>query len=602
MPTDRADVEPESLVELWERSAARNPDHPLFGTKGPGKTFTWVTYRDVGRRIDDLRAGLAALGVGAGDAVGVIANNRVEWAVAAFAAYGRRARFVPMYEAELAAVWRYIVRDAGIKVLLVSTAAIRDRVREAVADVPGLALVVMEGGDEDGLAALERRGRAAPVPSERPGPNDPAALIYTSGTTGEPKGVLLSHRNFISNVKGGQHMFPELSAASRSLSILPWAHAYAQTAELYCFIDLGATIGIAAGRDTIVEDIGLVRPTYLIGVPRIFNRIHDGIWSQVRKAGGFKLKLFIAALAAARERRERGAGGLKARLLDRLVLAKIRERLGGRLVGALSGSARMNVEVAKFFFDLGVPVYDCYGTTETSPAVTMNSRAACKLGTVGRPIEKVRVVIDRSRVDDGGEDGEIVVHGPNVMLGYHNKPEATAAVMTPDGGLRTGDRGRLDEDGYLLVTGRFKEQFKLENGKYVFPAAIEEELALIPYVVNSMVYGDGRAFNVCLVVLDLGFLRARAEKLGLAVEAGELLLEDSPVGRAEREVIGLDLARHLEGKFANYEIPRRFVFVAEPFTVENGLLTQTLKLKRKPVLERYGSRLQALYEALGAAR
>jgi long-chain acyl-CoA synthetase len=602
MTIARADHQPENLVDLWEESAARHAGNPVFGTKRPDHTFGWVTYPQVGRRIDDLRAGLAALGVQPGDAVGLVANNRVEWAVAAFATYGRRARFVPMYEAELPAVWAYIVRDAGVKVLLVSTPAVRDRVREAVQGVPGLALVVIEGDGEDSLAALERRGRAAPVPSQKPQPDDVASLIYTSGTTGEPKGVLLSHRNFISNVKGGQHMFPELATESCSLSILPWAHAYGQTAELYNFIDLGAAIGIAASRDSIVEDIRLVRPTYLIGVPRIFNRIHDGIWSQVRKAGGVKLKLFTAALEAARDHREHGGLGITARLLDRLVLAKIRERFGGRLVGALSGSARMNVEVAKFFFDLGMPVYDCYGTTETSPAVTMNSRSACKLGTVGRPIEKVRVVIDRSRVDDGGDDGEIVVYGPNVMLGYHNKPEATAAVMTADGGLRTGDRGRIDEDGYLLVTGRFKEQYKLENGKYVFPAAIEEELQLVPWVVNSMVHGDGRPHNVCLVVLDLAFLRERAAKLGLGVEPGELLDDSSALGRAEREVIALELVRHLEGKFGNYEIPRQFVFIAEPFTVENGLLTQTLKLKRKPVLERYGASLQALYDSKYAAK
>jgi long-chain acyl-CoA synthetase len=361
---------------------------------------------------------------------------------------------------------------------------------------------------------------------------------------------------------------------------------------LYHFISFGGSIGVAGGPASIANDLIEVRPTYLITVPRVFNRIYDGVWASLRDHGGLKLKLFEAAVAAARRKRETGRSGLKFRLLDKLVFQKVRDRFGGRLCGALSGSAKMNVEIAQFFFDIGIPVYDCYGLTETSPAVSMNCPSAHKLGSVGRPVEKVTVVIDRSRVDDDSGEGEIIVYGPNVMLGYHNKPQATADVMTSDGGFRTGDRGKLDEDGFLHITGRFKEQYKLENGKYVFPGAVEEEIKLIPYVLNVMVFGEGRAFNECLVVPDLARLRQHGKELGLSVDPEAMLLADDAIGRQVRHLVGLDIANHLLGRFASYEIPRRFHFAVEDFTVANGLLTQTLKLKRKAVMERFADLLQ----------
>jgi len=598
MPYEREHETPDTLVEMWEQSVARHPGRSAFGTRDVLGRYTWTTFRDVGRRVDDVRAALARAGVGPGDAVGVIANNRVEWAVAAFATYGLGARFVPMYEAELPQTWKYIVRDSGTKVLFVSRPEIGARFEAMRAELPELErIVVFEARDGSGLAAFEADGRAAPQPSRRPDPDDVAQLIYTSGTTGEPKGVLLTHRNFTSNVRAALRLFTDLDASSRTLSILPWAHCYGQTADLYAFTSVGASIGIAGGPTTIAGDMLRVRPTHLIAVPRIFNRVHEAIHAKVRAEGGLTLRLFEAAVAAAHARRATGRATVRAAVLDTLVLSKIRARFGGRLKGALTGSAKMNLEIAEFFHDVGIPVYDCYGMTETSPAVTMNCPRAFKLGTVGRPIEHVRVVIDGSRVDDDTGEGEIIVYGPNVMVGYHNKPEATAAVMTADGGLRTGDRGHLDEDGYLHITGRFKEQFKLENGKYVFPAEIEEAIQLIPYVVNAVVVGDGRPFNVSLIVVEPVAFEKRARELGVTQPLDELLAGgcDGTLSAAH-EALCRDVASQLEGKLGGYEIPKRFLFTTEAFTVENGLLTQTLKLKRREVMARYGARIEALYE------
>ena len=593
-------VEPSNLVEFLENSVARYPARPLFGTKDATGAYQWATYGQIGRRVDDLRGGLAGLGVGRGDAVGIIANNRTEWAIAAYATYGLGARFVPMYESELPKVWQYIVADSALKVLFVSKPEILEKVRELSGEIPTLEkLILIEGCGAGSMTALEAEGRAKPVPSLHPGADEIAVLIYTSGTTGEPKGVLLSHGNCTSNSIAGVKMFPELRGEGDvSLSILPWAHSYGLTAELNAMTYLGSSVGFIESVKTVVQDMALVRPTWLITVPRVFNRIYNGLWEKMNERGGIVRKLFVMGVEAGKKRRELREEGrscllneLKFKLADGTVFAMIRRKMmGGRLKGAMSGSAAMNVEIAHFFFDIGIPIYDCYGMTEASPAIAMNASFAYRLGSVGRAIEKVRIVIDSSVVEPGAKDGEIIVHGPNVMKGYHNKPEKTREVLTPDGGLRTGDRGRFDEDGYLYITGRIKEQFKLENGKFVFPAALEEDISLVPWVQNVLVAGENRPFTVGLVVPDFAMLTKYAEKHGLSADIGEL------VANADiQTMITGEILKVLEGRYAKYEIPKKFLFLTEVFTHDNGMLTQTMKLKRRTVLERFKEKIEALY-------
>jgi len=600
---------PDNLVDLIETSVSRYPDNPFFGTKNRSGQYVWMTYREAGRRIDNLRAGLALLGVGKGDAVGIIAGNRAEWAIAAFAAYGLGARFVPMYEKELVKVWRYITHDSGIKVLFAANDHIYEQVSRFRNETPALEhLYVIDAaaGDNNSMAALERRGEDRPVPSVHPAPRETAVLIYTSGTTGSPKGVLLTHGNFTSNVLAGAMLYPHLNAADRSLSILPWAHSFGQTGELYLFSMIGGAIGFSQSPATIVEDMAKVRPTFLIAVPRVFNRIYNALRQQINLKGGVAKKLFTMGIAAAETARALAAEGktpdvitrIKRMVADRIVFRKIRQRFGGRLHGALSGSATMNVEIGCFFADIGIPVYDCYGLTETSPAVTMNCPAANRPGSVGRPIDKVRVVIDRFQDIDGFDDGEIVVYGPNVMKGYHNLPDATAAVFTPDGGFRTGDRGRLDGDGYLFITGRIKEQYKLENGKYVFPAVLEEEIKLLPWVLNAMIYGDGRPYNVCLLACDPAAYRAWAKtEVSDGADPKDASAGTAGLRDPSLEAVGRSAARFLEGKFGGYEIPKKFIVLSEDFSLDNGMLTQTMKLKRRAVIDRYAELIAAAYDS-----
>jgi long-chain acyl-CoA synthetase len=591
---------PDNLVELIETSVQRFADNPLFGVKSESGDYQWLTYRDVGQRIDYLRAGLAQVGVGAGDAVGIIANNRPEWAIAAFAAFGLRARFIPMYQMELQSVWRHIIADSRIKVLLVADAEIKNQVLAFSDQTPELRKIyVIDDTGPESMPALERKGRANPVPSMHPSPQDIAVLIYTSGTTGNPKGVLLSHGNFTTNFIAGRKCYPQLNQSSRSLSILPWAHSFGQTGELYNFIQFGGSIGFMGNVNTLVDDMQKVQPTFLIAVPRVFNKIHSSLWAKINAAGGLPRKLFVMGLEAARRRREAQDGQpvdfgtrLRLKIADALVFKKIRSKFGGQLEGAVTGSATMNVEIGHFFADIGIPVYDCYGLTETSPAVTMNCPKAHKPGSVGRPIEQVKVVIDRF---EGQEDGEVIVYGPNVMQGYHNNPEATHAVMTSDGGFKTGDRGRLDEDGFLYITGRIKEQYKLENGKYVFPTHLEEEIKLLPCVENAMIFGEGRAYNIVLIVPDFEFLTVYAKENDVPPEvwqAPQALVNHSEI----QEYIQRTVIEALAGKFGGYEIPKRFVLLSEPFALENGMLTQTMKLKRRAVIERYMKDIEAAFE------
>ncbi len=594
---------PDNLVDWWEESASKFADRRLFGTKNKSGVYEWLTYKEIDARIKNLRAGLAQLGIDKDDAVGIIANNRFEWTICAFATWGRLARFVPMYEAELVQIWKYIITDSGIKVLFVSKPEIYEKIKNFPKDIPTLKhIFIIESDGENSMAALEKRGATNPVSVQVPKPDDVAELIYTSGTTGNPKGVLLSHGNFTSNSLAGCKMYPELfkndGKNALTLAILPWAHSYGQSGELFAVILKGGAMGLVESPATIVNDIVAVKPTWLVAVPRVFNRIYDGLWTKMNKEGGLAKALFVMGVEAAKKKRELAAEGktclmtnLKFKITDKIVFQKIRERLGGRLMGAMSGSAAMNPEIAQFFFDIGIPIYDCYGLTETSPAAAMNASYDYRLGSVGKAIDKVKIIIDSSVVEEKATDGEIIVYGPNVMKGYHNRPEDTKAIMTPDGGIRTGDRGRLDKDGFLFITGRIKEQYKLENGKFVFPVALEEEICLVHFVQQALIYGLNRPYNICIVVPDFDVLLDYAKEKGLPQDIKTLVARQDIIDMYAEEI-----TKHLKGKFGGYEIPKKFLLLSEAFSLDSGTLTQTMKLKRNVVLNKLKDQIEALYK------
>jgi long-chain acyl-CoA synthetase len=592
---------PDNLVEMFEISAAKYPNNLLIGEKDAAGEYQWVTYGQIAKRIDNLRAGLAGLGLKAGEAAGIVANNRKDWLVGEIATQGLGAAWVPMYEKELLNTWKYIIKDAAVKILFVSKPEIYEKIKDFPKEIPTLKhIYIIDSTGENTMASLEAKGAAKPVPAIHPKPSDIAVLIYTSGTTGEPKGVLLSHGNLSSNVIAGSAWFPILTEKSRSISMLPWAHSFGITAELHAFTSKGASIGIMGSIETLVEDMPKVQPTFMITVPRIFNKVYNGVNAKMKEEGGIKLTLFNMALAAAKAKRETGKASFKYKLLDKVVFKKIRAKFGGMLEAAVTGSAPMNIDIAKFFIDIGIPTYDAYGMSETSPAITMNSPLmGNKLGSVGKPVIQTKVVIDRSRTGEDAEDGEILCFGPQCMVGYHNKPDKTKEVIVEMNGMRgvrTGDRGRLDDDGFLYITGRFKEEYKLENGKYVHPESLELEMKVLPWVLNCVVYGAGKEYNVALVVPDLKLLQHMADELNLSVKAEELFDTSNPAAQKFEELLSLELQNHLKKTFGGYEIPRKFAFIKEDFSLENGMLTQTMKLKRRVVMEKYEAMLEALYK------
>ncbi len=581
-----------NLVDLYERSCTANATRPLFGTKGAGG-WNWITFGDFQKQVDALRAALKALGVGPGDKVGVVSNNRVEWAAAAYATYGLRAAYVPMYEAQKPDEWAFILADCGAKVVFGATNSIYEKLCALKgAEVPSLERVLgfeLPETHDDSYAAALKRGAATPTPAERPAAEEVAGFIYTSGTTGNPKGVILSHGNIASNVSAVPALFP-VSTEDRSLSFLPWAHSFGQTCELHVMLSQGAQVAINDDVANLVANLAEVKPTILFAVPRIFNRIYAGVNKQMSEKPGIIQALFKGGIAAA-TRRGRGEAlgffeGLTLSLADKLVFSKIREKFGGRLQYAFSGSAALNKEVAEFIDALGIFVYEGYGLTETSPIATANYPGHRKIGSVGPAIPGVTISIDRAVTGDP-KHGEILIAGPNIMQGYHNRPEETSAVLLEDRTFRSGDMGYLDEDGYLYITGRIKEQYKLENGKYVVPSPLEEELKLSPFFANVMIYGDNKPHNVALVVPDLQTLEKWAQ------DTGETL-GDVAKNPAVKKVLAAELER-CSANFKGYEKPKDFAITTEDFTVENGLLTPTMKLKRRAVMEKYGKEIAALY-------
>jgi long-chain acyl-CoA synthetase len=595
-----------TLVDIYEDSVHKHGARELFGTKKNG-IWTWTTYAEFGSMVERIRGGLASLGLERGDRLAVIANNRPEWAVLAYAAFGLGVAYVPMYEAQHDKDWEFIVNDCAAKVLVVANEAIFAKAKGFLGKIRSLKhIVVLDGGPDkveeqtSSFRALLDAGKQAPT--LHPSKEDIACTIYTSGTTGNPKGVLLSHWNIASNVSAVHDIFP-ISEDDRSLSFLPWAHSFGQTCELHALLSNGASIAICEAVDKIIDNLAEVRPTLLFSVPRIFNKLYTAVQKQLAgKPKPIQAMVKAALKATAKERAGHRLSITEHAMLvltDKLVFSKVRARFGGRLKYAFSGGAAISREVAEFIDSLGITVYEGYGLTETSPITTANYPGFRKIGSVGRPIPGVRVEIDASVLSPPGGnapdkkgrvEGEIIVHGPNVMVGYHNRPDENAQVFTKDHGFRTGDMGCVDAEGFLYITGRIKEQYKLENGKYVVPTPLEESLKLSPYVANVMVYGDNRPYNVALVVADAGALKKWATENGQATSDVESLLKNEKV----RDLFKNEIER-FSAQFKGFESVNSFALIADDFTTENGMLTPSLKLKRRKVLEVHGPLLDSLY-------
>jgi long-chain acyl-CoA synthetase len=587
------------LCDLYESSVRRYSDKPVFGTR-ESRGWHWLSYRDFAGRVDLLRSALFMRGIKPGDRVALIAPNSVDWAAVAFATFTAGGILVPVYPYQRYDDWLEVLQDADPKFVFthdIETASAVHGWRGQLS--PDLLLVCMSGRAILGATSMDElteRALSDIRPVRRPeDPKEQCALIYTSGSTGQAKGVELSHANLVAVINDLHQIFP-VNASDRSLAFLPWSHAFGQVVELYGLFSMGASLAIAPNEDEIVKSLQEVKPTLLFSVPKLFNRLYDTMQERIRREGPIARKLFDDALENARQRRRirargrsRGVLELKAKMYDRLVFQRIREHFGGRVRYAMSGGAQLAPEVAEFVDSLGITLYEGYGLTEASPIVSANWPGARRLGSVGKPLPCVRVMIDHN-VGPNSRDGEIIVYGPNVTRGYRNAPEETARALTPEGGLRTGDVGYIDRDGFLYVTGRLKEQYKLENGRFVAPSPLEAELQSSRFVRQVMLYGDGRPHNVALIVPEFEVLEEWAGERGIRVSSRSELVAHPEI----RACLAREVERCSEG-FRQFEKVRAFALLERDFSVEDGTLTHTMKIRRREVAKRYRDVIDALY-------
>jgi long-chain acyl-CoA synthetase len=565
-----------------------------------------ISSQEFLRRVAGLSAAFVELGVKPGDRVGLFSANRPEWHTADFAINGSGAITVPIYFNESPDRMTYILKHCGAKVVFVVGPAQLRKLLNIRKDFPELEQILVADVEPDvppeclRYETLIAGASAADVSSYRMRasqvlPGQLASLIYTSGTTGEPKGVMLTHNNFCSNVHGVGRDFSLDPAKDVALSFLPLAHVYGRTLD-YIYIFGGATLAYVESIDAVAQALLEVRPTIIAAVPRFFEKIYARLVEQGSKNTGLKRKIFDWAMNVAQRATPWRANGANASLAlkiqwmlaDKLVYKKIRHGTGGHLRLVSSGGAPLSKDLAEFFWTVGVPIYQGYGLTETSPIVSSNYPEN-RMGSSGKPISDVQV--------RAAEDGEILVKGPCVMQGYYKNPEATREVLTEDGWFSTGDIGYLDKDNYLFITDRKKDLIKTAAGKFVAPQPIENALKTSPYILNTMVVGDKRKFIVALIVPNPVTVAAKAADHGIKFASNaELAAHPWVHALIEAEVKRLTI--HL----AQYETIKRFALLPEDFTFDNGSLTFTLKLKRRVVEQQYAAAIESLYADVAEPR
>ncbi len=588
-----------TLDALFRERVRRSPDSVAYKSfSKDDKAWTTVTWKEMERQVARWHAALAAEDLKAGDRVALALRNSWEWVCFDQAALSLGLVVVPLYTDDRPDNVGFILREAGVRVLLVADPNAWRKLSAFAAELPDLrrVLLLSEGRGASGDELADDRLRLVAdwlpdqgeMPAQREGdPHALASIVYTSGTTGRPKGVMLSHHNMLSIANG----VLEIMACYREdvfLSFLPLSHTLERTGGYYLPMMAGATVAFARSILQLAEDLQQVKPTLLIAVPRIFERFYARVQQQLAKQPPLSRRLFDGAVAVGWKRFEFHQGRAKWSpelllwpLLERLVARKVADRLGGRLRLAVSGGAALSMPVARLFIGLGVPLLQGYGLTETSPVISVNRPDDNDPRGVGQPLPGVEVRT--------GSDDELLVKSPGVMLGYWNNPAATAAIIGEDGWLRTGDQARIS-DGHVYITGRIKDILVLSNGEKVSPGDMEGAITLDDLFEQVMLIGEGRPFLSALAVLNPEGWSELAQALGVDPKE-PASLEDNRVVNAVLARLGEQLK-----EFPGYAKVRRVILTLDPWTVDNGLLTPTLKVKRNLVLERYEKDVTRIYE------
>lgn len=560
--------------------------------------------KEVFEHVRDLSLGLGQLGMVRGDRVAIMSESRPEWVLSDLAILAAGAVTVPIYPTLSSVQARYILQDSGAKIALVSTREQLDKIQGVRHLLPTLETVaVMDAGVEraasvTSLDEVQRRGHERMTADWGTGkafkdhaklvtPDQLATIIYTSGTTGEPKGVMLSHRNLVSNMVASAEVL-DVTEQDIALSFLPLSHSFERMVS-FVYLFTGVTMAFAETMESIGRDIGQVRPTLITGVPRVYEKLQARILEKGGAGSALKARLFNWAIGvgqrrAAAELRGHAPAGLTSvqwALADRLVFQKIRAGVGGRLRFAVSGSAPLSPAVQEFFHGIGLPIIEGYGLTESAPVLTVNPQGAPRAGTVGRAIPGVELRI--------APDGEILARGPNIMSGYYNKSQASAEALH-DGWLHTGDIGTLDAEGYLTITDRKKDLIVTAGGKNVAPQPIETVLKSHPLVAEAVVLGDRRRFIAALLAPDFAVLERRLEKLGRPFGERQELVNRPDVMALYQEIVD-----SLNRDLSQYERVKKIALLPAEFSIATGELTPTLKVKRKVIEARWRERIEELY-------
>jgi len=589
--------EPATLVEVFEHVVRAYPRPDTLNYKHDGRWIS-ISAAEMLRRARAIAAGLYSLGVRHGDRVAILSESRPEWVLTDAGCMFATAIDVPIYPTLMPPQVRYILKDSGARVLFVQDEEKFLEVREAVAECKTLDHVVffekpIEATLGISLAELEERGRT--LEGSQPDlineaahqikPGDLATIIYTSGTTGEPKGVMLTHENLVSNlIDSSSHL--KFAHDDSTLSVLPLSHVLERMA-MYMYLYHGMATYFAESLDTIGPNLREVKPTIFVG-------IFEKIFARVKEKTAEKGRLNVAILnwavevgknsarLATRHQKIPLALELKRKIADRLIFSKMRNALGGRIRLLVSGGAALPEELALLYIGAGLPIVQGYGLTETSPVITAGMQEDNRVGTVGKPIRNVEVRI--------ASDGEIETRGPNVMRGYYNKTEETRAVFTEDGWFKTGDIGAIDEDGFLHITDRKKELFKTSGGKYIAPQPIEQMIKGSGFVSQVVLIGNGRKFPAALIVPDWERVESYAQLKGIKTkDHAELCKHPRIIDLFERQIAGLTT------ELAQYERVKKVALLENELTIEGGELTPTLKVKRRVVDEKYRPVIDALY-------
>ncbi len=606
-----------TLIELYERAAdLYQPSQDFLVSKQPDGSWQGQDYETVRERVMNTAAALITQGVKKGDRVAIMSSNRPDWAVADLATLHVRASSVPIYNTLDATKTGYILKDSGAKVIFVEDVELAELVREAVKSEnvrsvkrivvfdpvakPTKEMVAMLDFEQEGADATTNTHNAVKKRSEATQGEDIASIVYTSGTTGDPKGVVLTHNNFHSNVVGALQAVP-MNHHITCLSFLPLSHVFERVAGYYAMIAVGATICYAEDVTTVPQNIVEVRPHVMSSVPRLYEKMYAKVNANVQQSSFVKRKIFDWAMRVGAEAADHTVRGeplpakLEKRLAraDKLVFSKIKQRTGGRLEFFISGGAPLAKKIEVFFAAMGIAIYQGYGLTETSPVVTCNSPTARRFGSVGLPIDGVEIRIDESPDHPLAEEkypqGEVLVKGKCVMQGYWKKDKETKEVLE-DGWFRSGDIGYIDEDGFLFITDRKKELIVLSNGKNVAPQPIENDLKTQPHIAQAVVIGNNRNFISALIAPNFEALATFVEKEGIDTRDPETLVNDPKVQALLKNEVG-----QVNEKLSRYEQIKKFRILPRELTQEQDELTPTLKVKRRVVDDHFGGIIEAMY-------